>query len=327
MVSNDWPESLRSAWVELARHPVQARQFRTRRLLPTLNLDVHAGLRAVDDAPCLLIETAVPLTALFEVGGMRLGTYPGDGAPLLVLSLEDPGRTDLFTTVCADVVQSAVEAPEEEVLPYFLARLEAWRRFLKERQSGLSRMETVGLIGELLVMQRILEHDARLQMSWLSPEDGLHDFVWRGHALEVKASLGPVTTVHISTLDQLDTGGLRRLDLMHVRLIEAPDGRTLEDLIGDIRQALPDDAARRAFDNSLLRRGLMPDDVAARVSPSVQLRALTAYGVQGGFPKLVRSSVPLAVIEANYALELRAIEAHAVEAEIILAEFAGGTVS
>ena len=34
-----------------------------------------------------------------------------------------------------------------------------------------------------------------------------------------------------------------------------------------ISSILPDDASRRAFENALLRRGLMPDEDAARFTP------------------------------------------------------------
>lgn len=318
----DWPQRLRSAWAEIALHPVHARQFRSRRLSSTLQLDAHAGMRSPDGAPCLLIETVLDSGRQFEVGGMRLASVQGDNGPLAVLSLEDPARADLFTTVCADALQVAEETRHGE-LEAILARLEAWRQFLRERRSGLGRNDVVGLLGELLVLQRLLDLNAALLPAWRSPDDGLHDFEREGHSIEVKATLGPATMIHISTLDQLDAAGTHRLHLMYVRLIETPDGQDLGDVAQLVRLLLTDEMHRRAFDNALLRRGLMPDDSAARSAPKVGVRDWSAFLVDAAFPKLIRASVPSAVNDATYSLDLRRIAPHATDPDAVIQLFAG----
>lgn len=317
-----WSERLREAWQELASHSAQSRAYRTRRVSDQLQLDAHAGLRAVDGAPCLVIEGVAPAEDHFEVGGMRLSVVRDERGPLLVLSLEDRDRIDLFTTVCADAL-SASEG-NDRALGAFLDRLEAWRRFLRERNSGLSREEATGLIGELLVLRQLLALDRAALIFWAAPEDGLHDFHREGHALEVKTSLGPSSQVRISTLDQLDITGLRALDLLHVRLIESPDGTTLGTIISDIMAQL-EEPSRRVFENALLRRGLMPDDTAARSSPHVEMRVVDAYHVEAAFPRLCRTSVPQAVSDAQYALDVRALASFSTSVSLVLKQFHNGT--
>src|ERR1700709_984761 len=199
MVTADWDGVLRGAWRELALHPPRARSFRTRRLSAELRLDAHAGLRATDHAPCLVIEAAAPVDSSFEVSGMRLYMSADDESPLLVLSLEDPSSIDLFAKVCADVLVAAAGAPQVEGLAFFLARLQAWRHFLREHRSGLTRNETVGLLGELIVLRRLVQEDVCLLASWTAPEDGLQDFGLTGHALEVKSTLGPPAPLPLSS--------------------------------------------------------------------------------------------------------------------------------
>jgi len=315
-----WQGALREAWAEIATHPVQSRQFRTRRLSSDLSLNVYAALRAADDAPCLVIHAMARAEAFFEVGGMRLGAVAGEQSPLLVLSLEDRDRLDLFTTVCGDVIDAIAEP---DPLEQFLARLEAWRRFLRERRSGLSHEGTIGLLGELSVLERVLQTDSRALSTWIAPDDGLHDFQREGHSIEIKTSLGPSSTVRISALDQLDTSGLRRLDLFHVRLIEAPDGRSLADLIGDVVRLLPDESGRQAFGNALLRRGLMPDDSAARLRPRVQLRSIDAYGIDATFPKLTRATVPAEILDVTYVINVQSIAGHTTDSGSVLNAFTG----
>jgi len=319
-----WLDALNNAWNDLAQTEPVARQYRTRLISTDVSLDILAGMRATDDAPCLMLRTAPAPEALFELGGMRLSTVPDQTGTFLVLSLEDSGRRDLFATICADVVSAAASAARADALNHFLARLDAWRQFLRDRRSGLSRSDTVGLIGELLVLERVLTANADRLDSWESPSDGLHDFLIGGHALEVKTGLGPASAITISRLDQLDTTGLNRLDLLHVRLIEVTDGRSLQDIVLAITRLLRDDASRRAFENALLRRGLMPDDETARSAPRVQERTLDAYAISENFPRLVRAELPVAITEASYTLDVRAIASFGEQSSTVIAAFIQG---
>lgn len=319
-----WLDALTDAWNELGQTAPVSRQYRSKLIPKDVSLEIRAGMRATDNAPCLMLQTVLAPDALFELSGMRLSSVPDDTGPLLVLSLEDSSRRDLFSTICADIVAAAALADRNEALDQFLARLDAWRQFLRDRRDGPSRSETIGLIGELVVLERLLANDPHRFAYWQSPVDGLHDFQSNGHALEVKAGLGPSSTITISRLDQLDTAGLRRLDLLHVRLIESPDGRSLRDIIAALSDVLPDDFSRRSFENALLRRGLLPGDDTARSTPKVQLRMIDAYTVSDGFPRLIRSALPIAISEATYTLEVRAISAFSADAAAVLDAFRQG---
>lgn len=317
----DWLVALNEAWSDLARTPAVSRQYRSRLISSEMPLEIDAGMRAIDDAPCLMLQTELSSEALFELGGMRLSSVPGDRGPLLVLSLEDGSRRDLFATICADVVCAATLAEKARALNQFLARLDAWRQFLRDRRDGLSRFETVGLLGELLVLENLLARQPSCLDAWKSPIDGLHDFQSSGHALEVKTGLGPSASITISRLDQLDRSGLERLDLLHVRLVETQGGRSLRDVMAAISDLLLDDQSRRAFENAVLRRGLLPGDEVPRRTPTVQLRTIDAYSVTDDFPRLLRSALPLAIIEATYTLDIRAISAFSVDMTDVLDAF------
>jgi hypothetical protein len=320
----NWARALSDAWNDLRQISPVAREFRTKLISAELSVDIFAAMRAADNAPCLVLYAAPQPEAQFELGGMRLSTTLGDNDKLLVLSLEDSSRHDLFLTICADIAAAAAAAGKGDSRERLLARLDAWRQFLRDRRDGLSRSDTIGLIGELLVLERILEIDCHRLPCWQAPKDGLHDFVIDGHALEAKTSIGPAMTITISRLDQLDISGMRRLDLLHVRLVEAPEGRRLRDIISAVADKLPDDAARRSFENSLLRRGLMPDDDAARDRPLTQLRSIDAYSIVDTFPRLVRSLLPIAITEATYALDVRAIMPFVTDNAAVLKLFVRG---
>ena len=319
-----WLDALNAAWDELAQINPIARQYRSKIISADTALEIRAGVRAIDSAPCLMLQTELLPDALFELAGMRLSSVLDAAGSHLVLSLEDSNRRDLFVTICADVVAAASQPDQNTALAQFLARLDAWRQFLRDRRDGLSRIETVGLIGELLVLERLIDVEASCLSSWQAPLDGLHDFQRNGHALEVKTGLGPASEITISKIDQLDIVSVRRLNLLHVKLIESPAGRSLHDIIVNLNTALPDDAHRRSFENLLLRRGLLPGDDTARSKPRVQLRAIDAYSVEDGFPRLVRSGLPIAIIEATYRLDIRGISSFSEDATAVLDAFHQG---
>lgn len=319
-----WLDALNDAWNELARTVPVSRQYRSRLISADAPLEIAAGMRALDNSPCLMVQTALRPEAQFELSGMRLASVPDVSGPLLVLSLEDSSRRDLFATICADVVAAAALSDRNDALDQFLARLDAWRQFLRDRHDGLSLPETTGLVGELLVLEQLLASDPGCLEYWESPSDGLHDFQKGGHSLEVKTGLGPSASITISSIDQLDTAGVRRLDLLHVRLIAAPEGRSLNDIIMMLDALLPDDPARRTFTNALLRRGLLPSDDAARSTPRVQVRSFEAYAVNDNFPRLVRSGLPLAITHATFTLDVRAISNFATDSAEVLGAFLQG---
>lgn len=314
-------------WNDLASVTPGDRLYRSRRLSRPVQLDLRAGLREADGAPCLI---ALPGStgnsiASFETAGLRLSRAADPAGPLLVLSLEEPSRRDLFAEVCSDCVRSVLRWEDEgetELVAVFAARLVAWRAFLRDQVGGLSRNEMVGLIGELFVLERLLDENTEAVAAWKSPDDGLHDFVLSGHGLEVKTALGPTRQIHISTLDQLDDSGLASLHIAHVRLVDSVAGNTLGEIAARIEQRLTGERARSAFGNALLRRGLLPGgDIEA--GPRVSCAGMDGYTVSDGFPRLLRSDVSLGIAEATYQVEVRALAGFATDIAMVLDTFGG----
>lgn len=320
-----WHKELSTAWEKLARSDAGHREYRTIRLSSALTLDIHAALRATDGAPCLILETPLPDRAFFEVGGMRLMPLASEGREAVLLVLEDFNQRTLFTTLCADIISAADGANSDVALSRLLERLEAWRAFLRERRSGLSRAEITGLLGELIILRRLILMEPQLARTWQAPVDGLHDFLNAGHALEVKSSLGTASRIGISGLDQLDTDGLARLDIVQVRMAESREGESIGDIIADIEAELADAASQHAFSTALIRRGLEPGD-EARNRPRVHALSARAFSVRETFPRLTRQHVPLAIREVTYWIETSALEPYEQDLSATLNLFSGAAI-
>ena len=330
-MKDDVPDraELLSMWDALAGISAGDRLYRTRKLERPDALDLRVGLRETDRAPCLVAVTEAAdasAIAAFETGGLRLSRAPDDGDVLLVLSLEEPTRRDLFAQVCSDLLRSVARsgaATSDIVLRELAERLAAWRSFLRDQVGMLQRHEVVGIAGELVVLEHLLEHQTDGLGAWRSPDDGLFDFERFGKALEVKTTLGAGNRLRISSLDQLDDVGLSELALVHVRLAEDPQGDGVVSLARRIDVLLASDRLRRNFQNALLRRGL-PPDADESLPPFFRLIGLDFFRVSPGFPRLLRRDVPAAVVEASYDLELRGLADHAVPADEILLGFGVG---
>jgi len=228
---------LEALWSRLATAGAGARRFVSLRVDDAGFLDVHVAVRSVDRAPCLLFDLADPESVgdvEFEVGGMRCSRGATDTGQSIVLSLEDGTRRDLFGTLTADLIAHAADLPSASALASVLIRLDAWRLFLRTVADGLKHSEVIGLIGELRILRELVQADSRLLFTWRAPDDAIHDLENRGHALEVKATLGAGSRITISGLDQLDEAGLEVLDLVHVRLYETPEGECIDDITGTI---------------------------------------------------------------------------------------------
>ena len=291
----------------------------------TGRLAVHAAERLIDGARALLFDIPVGSApdAGFEANGLRLcriALQDGEEQSMALL-LEDPSRRDLFSTLCIDIIAIATAAQADEGIAPVLVRLEAWRAFLRAAGGALGGSAVIGLMGELHVLEKLLSVDRGLLSTWIAPMNSLHDFANAGHALEVKTTLGPGWRATISRLDQLDTRGLERLDLAHVRLFESDLGSSLQDQIERIERLLADRSAVYDFSNLLLQRGLAPDDRAARAELRASVEQVSAWTVRDGFPRLRREDVPSSIIDSTYQLDLRQLDAFAVPHDQIFERF------
>jgi hypothetical protein len=327
VTQNTEAAALLAEWLELADVAPGDRLFRTRRLNRPQRLDLRVGLRETDGAPCLVIAPSAggEAVATFETAGLRLSRAADPGGVLLVLSLEEPARRDLFAEICSDCVRSVLRGEddgESDLVSLLAARLSAWRAFLRDQNGELSRREAIGIVGELLLLDQLLDRGADAVGMCTSPNGGLHDFEWSGHALEAKTSLGAARRLHISTLDQLDEAGLASLHVAHLRLVEAAGGETLAEIADRIEARLGGERARGAFRNALLRRGLAPGAVVD-AGPQVLLAGTEFYMVREGFPRLRRGDVALGIVDAEYQLEARALSGFQTEGDAVFGAFAG----
>jgi hypothetical protein len=169
------------------------------------------------------------------------------------------------------------------------------------RGIALSRPSSVRLLAG------IRDRDGRISILIETPLDGIHDFQAAGVAVEVKATIGLSHHIRISRLDQLDSGGLGTLVLLRARFHEALEGFTLPEVLDASRKRieLGSPGAVAEFADKLMRTGYLDADAEIYGATRVMLNDLQGFRVGEGFPRLIRATVPPAVVDAAYSLDER----------------------
>ena len=131
------------------------------------------------------------------------------------------------------------ETSSEEI---FL-KLKTWSDRHRLLNLRLGQESEIGLFGELIVLELLLQNGVISIDDWKGPDGGAKDFVSQSVMIEVKTSLSDSATVHISSLQQL-TPEHTQLYLLLVRVSAQANAPTLPELIARISGELtPSDTA------------------------------------------------------------------------------------
>lgn len=252
-----------------------------RLLLP---LGAAESTKGIVGAPALRIQTSV---------------YTESGTPRRFLDM-----TCLSTeleTVFAEVAEHILSRVEDGS-----GCLEAARSTIEEFRALLLRptgtevtvQRIAGLVGELLVLKRLLDRTPEAWKCWRGPAGDRHDFARSSTALEVKVTLRKgKTEISVNGIEQLAEPAGGRLFLQHFQMEAAAAGILSIAALG--RAALD-----RASEPDRVRELLSAvgcDDVndIAWNAASFRLEAEALYDVRSGFPRLVASELADAVVPAG----------------------------
>jgi hypothetical protein len=322
VASSDAAEQLRSAWRALAGHS-RGDGWATIPLNTAAPCQVLAGRRFPGSEETLLVGFRTPLppaASLPEGRGFRV-ERPSEtfdpGHHWLALSRQPSGNLDLFSAMATDLIEllaSTRTADRDQLSQLFLVRIRAWQAFMeKDRAGNLSLEAEIGLYGELLVVRALL--DAGIAASdaieaWRGPLDCLHDFELGTGAIEVKSTLAtsgfPAT---IWSIEQLDDTGRQPLFLAGIRLALDGAGRTLPELIAELRNLLRDQREALAmFENRLLQAGYL-DPFAGHYLRRFTTVRMILLAIDARFPRFTRASVPAAITKLWYVVDLDLVPA------------------
>lgn len=175
---------------------------------------------------------------------------------------------------CADATRSTIE--------------EFRSLLVRPTSSQIPLSQVAGLVGELLLLNRLLDENPAAWKCWRGPAGDRHDFASGPHSLEVKASLSKGRTkITINGFDQLEAPAGGSLHLLHFELEAAGAAMLSVDSLGKAALGKVTEPERL----QQLLSALDCEDVSdpAWNHTAFRLENETLYQVTKGFPRLVPS--------------------------------------
>lgn len=238
-------------------------------------------------------------------------TFEGEPGCWLSIVRKAQGPLDLFALMAADIVfamQGDGGRDEGRLFQFLLARIRAWQHFMKTGREGLNQEEELGLVGELAFLEAMITVGVPAELaveSWIGPDDGIQDFEIGHGAIEVKSTLSEEGfPVHIHSLEQLDDSERKPIIVAGCRFGLGEGGCSLTRRIAAMRELLGNElAAGERFELLLLKAGYHDAHTGCYTrlftGPEIMF-----WLVNGAFPRLTPSSVPVGIRSASYEIEL-----------------------
>ena len=220
-----------------------------------------------------------------------------------------PELESVFSEVTAQILarvasgQACAAAARSTILDF--------RRLLLRSASVAPTMIT-GLIGELLLLRRLLDRSSKAWRTWRGPLGDRHDFRSGDHSLEVKTSPKASQNVTVSSIDQMAAPARGSLHLLHVLLEQTSGGLLSVSALGQAVLAGADEPDQ--VGDRLAAIGCSDVNSPTWNSIAFRLEAERLYQVVDGFPRLVPSmvpggSLPVGVTDLTYRIDLAAASA------------------
>lgn len=166
---------------------------------------------------------------------VRKLSFGGPAVAYVDVSCAESDLFPEFDEVVIDVLEAVASARRPASAA--IDAIARWRRlFRSSLLRGLSRQAKLGLFAELTVLSSLVESDAGFPVdAWRGPLNEPHDFEAAVRCLEVKGLSAASDSILVHGLEQLNTHDGRPLDLVLLRVVEDPDGRTVGDLVEQLR--------------------------------------------------------------------------------------------
>lgn len=237
--------------------------------------------------------------------------YSSNGQVYRFLDLEC--GNDELNKVFAEVVDEILVRIEsgQSVIQAANSTIEDFRRLLLPPDNAeVTNARISGLIGELIVLNRLLDKSSQAGSLWLGPLGDRHDFRVSNHSLEVKSTIRLGNNiVDISSIEQLEIPQDGDLHLIHFTLERVPRGLLSV-------SALAEEAIRKSNDPKKIRTllellGCSDIHSSKWNAVAFRLEQERVYAVTEDFPRLAPSmleagSLRDGIVALSYQIDIAA---------------------
>lgn len=175
-------------------------------------------------------------------------------------------------------------------------------RRLLSKNGGLlpSEDEILGLVGELLLLKRLVSASPHLWQGWNGPLGSARDYSWGTVDIEAKASrMAGESRLTVNGLEQLEPEEGRDLLIHHSVLTNNPVGTIdVPGLVDEIRVQISD---LEGFDTRLVSAGFLSEQRDLWLEHRFTLHGSHIYRVSEDFPRIRKSDFPDGSLPAGVA--------------------------
>lgn len=175
-------------------------------------------------------------------------------------------------------------------------------RRLLSKNGGLlpSEDEILGLVGELLLLKRLVSASPHLWQGWNGPLGSARDYSWGTVDIEAKASrMAGESRLTVNGLEQLEPEQGRDLLIHHSVLTNNPVGTVdVPGLVDEIKGQISD---LEGFDTRLVSAGFLSEQRDLWLEHRFTLHGSHIYRVSENFPRIRKSDFPDGSLPAGVA--------------------------
>lgn len=234
----------------------------------------------------------------------------------LRFSLQNTSLLEYFCTFCEDLLASTfVISNDETAYQTLRSRYYSWKQLFKPNHGQLSEFEIMGLIGELLFLKDYLFTHKGIDNaldSWTGPEKTHKDFSFDDVWFEIKTLTFGKETVHISSMEQLDSVDKGYLSVYLLeKMSPSYNGLRLNTLVNEIMVLLQNTNQKDIF---MAKLDLYGFDFSHEYDNYVySIKGNNVYSVEEGFPRITKGSLPASITKVQYEIIMSDIEQYKLE--------------
>ncbi|KQZ51760.1 PD-(D/E)XK motif protein [Ensifer sp. Root558] len=244
------------------------------------------------------------------------------------ITLRNPRLTRVFTELVEEILKRLESGDGPETAVH--GTIQDFRNLLARAPDGeIPLTKLCGLIGELVILERLTAILPAALDGWTGPAGQRHDFRRHDIAIEVKTSLrSDASRVTIHGPEQLLPPLNGRLHLAHVRIEPVGDG---ELSIAALRRAIIEHGVDElVLDERLDELGCRDPEAEEWNAKSFALEGIDMYSLSAGFPSITPASfpggvLPTGIVALTYEIDLATARAHLMDqrqAQALFLEFA-----
>lgn len=254
---------------------------------------------------------------LFKEIDLILNTLENDTE--IYLLLKNNSSLEIFNILCKDILGVALKVnPTKNTTEEIFFRLKKWENLLSKGSKYIfSKEAEKGLFGELMILKDFIIPKFGIEkgiVNWSGPEFDKHDFIIDNLLIEIKTyTSNKGKKIYISSPEQLHSSSLQNLYLVAVEIIKSEEGKTIQNLIDEIKFLIIEfPNLVDIFELKLINYGYIKEICENELEKYVNT-SIEFYLIDDNFPRINLLNIPTGILNLKYMVDLLSCHKNKIE--------------